>query len=157
MTPHATFPERHQRVMLDRSDPIHRACDFYVPSEAGESRDIAVLNRWLHSREVWSPWPEFLIAFASTGCGDYFAYDTRQSPATVIYIGPESTPEEQLADPEALRYDSFDEWYDSQMERYTCTRCGSREVQFEASKDRRWLLRVCPACGFQEQTNAIDL
>jgi hypothetical protein len=154
MTSLATFPGRHQRVMADTSDPIHRACDFYTLS--GE-RDIVALNKWLHSQEVWSPWPDYLIAFASNGCGDYFAYDTRQSPAPIVYIGPDGTPEEKLADPDALRYESFDEWYESEMERYTCSRCGDRDVRFEVSQDKRWLLRVCSACGFQEQTDVIDL
>ena len=154
MTSLATFPERHQRVMTDTSDPIHRACDFYTPD--GE-RDLVALNRRLHSPEVWSPWPDFLIAFASNGCGDYFAYDTRQSPASVIYVDPDGTPEEQLADPDTLRYDSFDEWYESQMERYTCSRCGARDVRFVASQDRLWLLRVCSSCGFEERTDAIEL
>ena len=154
MTSLATFPERHQRVMTDTSDPIQRACDFYTPD--GE-RDLVALNRRLHSPEVWSPWPDFLIAFASNGCGDYFAYDTRQSPASVIYVDPDGTPEEQLADPDTLRYDSFDEWYESQMERYTCSRCGARDVRFVASQDRLWLLRVCSSCGFEERTDAIEL
>lgn len=150
----AKFPERHQRVMTDLSDPIHRACVFYAP---GGERDIGALNRRLHSQEVWSPWPDFLIAFASNGCGDYFAYDTRQSPAPIVYIGPDGTPEEQLSDADALRYDSFDEWYESRMEGYTCSRCGGRDVRFMASKDRRWLLRVCSSCEFEERTDAIEL
>ncbi len=142
--------------MSDMSDPIHRACDFYVSSAASNSRDIVALNGWLHSREVWAPWPDFLIAFGSQGCGDYFAYDTRQSPVSVIYIGSDRTPEECLADPEALRYGSFDEWYESQMEHHTCSRCESREVRFEASTDKKHLLRVCSACGLQEPTYAIE-
>ena len=157
MTSHTTFSERHQRLMLDATDPIHRACDFFVRSSTNnKSLDFVAVNQWLHSREVWAPWPDFLVAFASQGCGDYFAYDLRQSPVSVIYIGPERTPEEQLDDPDALLYEGFDEWYESQIERYTCSRCRSREIRFEASKDRQWLLRVCPACGFQERTDAIE-
>lgn|SRR4051812_10773663 len=106
MALYATFPERHRRLMCDISDPIHRACDFYIVNGV---RDIVALNRDLHSEKIWSPWPDFLIAFASNGYGDYFAYDTRQSPASVVYIGPDRTPEEQLADPEAVRYRSFDD------------------------------------------------
>jgi hypothetical protein len=154
MTALATFPERHQRVMSDASDPIHRACDFYT---IGGARDIGALNRQLHSEEVWSPWPDYLVAFASNGCGDYFAYDTRQRPASIIYIGPEKTPQEQLADPDALRYDSFDEWYDSEMERWTCSRCGGRNVRFEASQDRQWLVRICSSCQFEERIDDIEL
>src|SRR4026209_2980968 len=101
MSTQTPFSERHLRVMNDASDPIHRACDFYVQSD-GDPRDIVALNRVLHSQECFSPWPDFRVAFASHGCGDYFAYDTRQSPAPIIYIDPDATPEENLSDPEAL-------------------------------------------------------
>jgi hypothetical protein len=156
MVTHTTFPEQHQRVMQDAADPIHRACDFLVQSSTNKSLDLAAVNEWLHSPEVWAPWPDFLIAFASNGCGDYFAYDTRQSPPSIIYIDPDDTPDENLTDAKALRYSSFGEWYESQIEKFVCQRCGNREVRFQASQDRRWLLRVCPACGFEERTDAID-
>jgi hypothetical protein len=152
----ATFPEQHQRVMHDATDPVHRACDFLVQSPDNRGLDLVAVNEWLHSRQVASPWPPFLVAFASNGCGDYFAYDMRQSPASIIYIDPDATPEENLADPEALRYSDFAEWYESQLERYMCQRCGSKEVRFEASQDRQWLLRVCSACGFEERTTVIE-
>jgi len=151
MITHTTFPEQHQRAMQDASDPIHRACDFFVQSSANKSLDLPGVNQWLHSPQVWAAWPEFLVAFASQGCGDYFAYDLRQSPASVIYISPDGTPEEHLANPESLRYSSFAEWYESQLDRYICERCGSRDVSIKASQDRRWLVRVCSACGFEER------
>jgi len=156
MITHTIFPEQHQRAMQDATDPIHRACDFFVQSSDNKSLDLLDVNQWLHSSQVWAPFPDFLVAFASQGCGDYFAYDTRQSPPSVIYIDPDATPEEHLADPEAVRYASFNDWYESQLEYNTCQHCGSREVRFVASQDRRWLLRVCPSCGFEEQAERID-
>lgn len=142
--------------MRDASDPIHGACDFLVESSDMRGLDLGAVNERLHSPQVYAPWPPFLLAFASNGCGDYFAYDMRQSPASIIYIDPDSTPEENLADPEALRYATFDEWYESRLERYTCQRCGSRDVRIEASRDKRWLLRICTACGFEERTTPIE-
>ena len=155
MITHTSFPEHHQRVMQDATDPIHRACDFFVECSHNKSLDLVRVN-WLHSREVWAPWPDFLVAFATQRCGDYFAYDLRHSPASIIYISPDATPEEHLADAEALHYSSFDEWYESQLERYTCERCRSRNVRIEASRDRQWLLRICGDCGFEDRMEAIE-
>ena len=156
MNSRTLLPERHQRVMLDASDPIHRACDFFVQSSENKALNFAAVNKWLHSREVASPWPEFLVAFASNGCGDYFAYDMSQSPAPIIYIDPDRTPEENLGDPEALRYVSFDDWYESEVEQLKCKRCGSIDTRLHASPDRKWLLRVCSNCEFQDQAIVID-
>jgi hypothetical protein len=155
MITHTTFPEQHQRAMQDATDPIHRACDFFVQSSDDGSLGLVSVNQWLHSPEVWAPWPDFLVAFASQGCGDYFAYDLRRSPPSIIYIGPDATPEQHLADPESLRYSSFGEWYESQLERYTCDRCRSHDVRIEASQDKQWLLRICSDCGFEERMEAI--
>ncbi len=112
---HTAFPMRHQQAMRDPTNPIHAACDFFVPRSPNTSLDIEAVNAWVHSSRFWAPWPEFLVAFASQGCGDYFAYDLRQSPPSVIYLGTDHTPEELLRNPEALRYDSFDSWYESQV------------------------------------------
>ena len=151
----SALPEKHQQVMSDPSDPIHRACDFYVPPPDANSRDILALNRELRSIDAGRYWPDFLIAFASNGCGDYFAYDTRQSPPSIIYIDPSYTPQEKSNDPEALRYNTFDDWYESKLEWVTCSYCGSRDIRFEASLDRQWLLRICPGCGAQEPSAPI--
>jgi len=156
MIAQAAFPEQHQQAMQDPADAIHRACDFLILSSDNRSGNLIAENQRLHSSQVSAPWPDFLVAFASQGCGDYFAYDMRQSPPSIIYIDPDSTPEENLAAPEALRYSSFEEWYESQLEGHTCQRCGNREVRFSASEDKRWLLRICSNCGFEEPTDAID-
>lgn len=154
--PITRFPERHRHAMRDALDPIHRACDFYVPPAENSTLDIVALNQRLHSDQVWAPWPDYLIAFASHGCGDYFAYDVRSSPARIVYIGGEYTPEESLRDPDNANGETFDEWYESLIAPLTCPRCGRLEIRFEASEDKRLLLRVCPVCGFRESSQAID-
>jgi ribosomal protein L40E len=148
-------PERHRQAILDSSDPIHKACEFSVLSD-NRRHDIFRTNEWIHSSEFGNPWPDFLIAFASNGCGDYFAYDTRQSPTSIIYIDPDNTVEENLQASDKLCFETFEIWYESTIEPYICRRCQSREARFEASDNRRFLLRVCPKCGFQERTVAIE-
>ena len=150
------LPEQHFRVMLDAADPIHRACDFFVQRSDNSSLVFELVNERLHSQAVWAPWPDFLIAFASNGCGDFFAYDIRCTPPSIIYIGPEDTPEEHLGDPDALRYDTFAEWYESEIAVCTCTECGSRDTRIEASEDKMMLVRICPSCGFQKPTDVIE-
>lgn len=109
---HETFPERHRRAMADPADPIHNACDFFLPHSDEETLDLPGVNQWVHGEEFWAPWPSFLIAFASQGCGDYFAYDTRSTPSPVVYLGPDGEPEEELSADDALRFDGFDAWYE---------------------------------------------
>jgi hypothetical protein len=150
-----TFPPRHRQAILDSGDPIHRACDFLVLSDSRHG-DIFLQNEWMQSSEFGDPWPDFLIAFASNGCGDYFAYDTRQNPASIIYIDPDNTVAENLQAADKICYESFEDWYESQIAPNLCRRCQSREARFEASEDRRFLLRVCPKCGFQERTTVIE-
>jgi hypothetical protein len=111
-----------------------------VYSSDNPSLDLEAVNQWLHSEEVWAPWPDFLVAFASHGCGDYFAFDTRSSPPSVVYIEPHGTPEESLEDPDALLYENFEAWYEHELVDITCSRCGSRDTRFEPSLDREWLL-----------------
>jgi SMI1 / KNR4 family (SUKH-1) len=102
------FPKKHRKAFLDLTDPIHKACDFLLPSG---KHDLLRKNEWLRSLKSDS-WPEFLVAFASNGCGDYFAYDLRQNPPTIIYIDPDDTVSENLSDASKLCFESFDEWYD---------------------------------------------
>ena len=111
-----TFPERHRQAFLDSSDPIHQVCDFLVLS-VGKHRDIIQENELIHGAGFGEPWPDFLIAFASNGCGDYFAYDTRQIPANIIYIDPDNTVEENLQAHDKLCYETFEEWYASRIKR----------------------------------------
>src|SRR5271170_7673193 len=89
------FPARHRQAILDLADPIHDACEFLILPDDGQA-DVFRENEWIHSPEFGDSWPNFLIAFASNGCGDYFAYDTRQNPASIIYIDPDKTVEDNL-------------------------------------------------------------
>ena len=132
------------------------ACDFYVPPSENSTLDIVSLNQWLHSSKVWAPWPDYLIAFASQGCGDHYAYDFRSSPPRIVYIGGERTPEESLREPDNAKGETFDEWYERMLAPITCPRCGKPEMRFEASEDKRLLLRVCRICGFSEPSQTID-
>jgi hypothetical protein len=150
-----TFPVRHRQAILDSNDPIRRACDFLILSDNRHS-DLLLRNEWMHSSEFGNPWPDFLIVFASNGCGDYFAYDTRQTPASIIYIDPDDTVEKNLQSSGKLCYGTFEEWYKSAIEPYTCRRCKSHEARFEELEGGECLLRVCPRCGFRERAIAID-
>jgi len=150
------FPERHRNAMLDPLDPIHRACDFYVPPEENSTHNIVALNDWIHGGKFWAPWPEFLVAFASHGCGGYYAYDLRSFPPRIVHLGGELTPEEYLQEPENITGQTFDEWYDATIAHLVCPRCGRIEIQIKASEDRTALLRVCSDCGFSDHYQSID-
>jgi hypothetical protein len=111
------LPDRHKAAMTDPTDPIHGKRDFLVPESPYEALRWVETNEFLHDQSGWDPWPHFLVAFASAGCGDYFAYDLRSEPNLIIYMDPDKTVEENLdlgAD-DKLKYDSFDEWYEDQF------------------------------------------
>ena len=105
-----TLPPAHRQAMLNLVDPIHSACDFLVLNSPYKLLRWLEVNESLHGREP-NGWPAFLVAFASNGCGDYFAYDTRFRPPRVIYIDPDLTVQENLVAEDRLEYDSFAEWY----------------------------------------------
>ena len=150
-----TLPLRHRQAILDLADPRHRACDFLTLSD-NKPGNIHWTNEFLRSSKFGDPWPDFLIAFASNGCGDYCAYDTRDNPPSIIYIDPDSTVQENLQASDKLCYESFENWYESEVAPLACQGCGSPDARFEASHDKKWLLRICPACGFQERAIAVD-
>lgn len=106
-----TLPDRHRQAMLDPTDPVHEWCDFLVLDSPYELLRWVGVNEFLHASDRWNRWPPFLVAFASNGCGDYFAYNLRSSPPRVIYMDPDSTVAENLATEDKLEYESFDEWY----------------------------------------------
>ena len=66
----------------------------------------------------WKRWPEHLVAFATNGCGDFFAYDTRDEPYRVYYVGPIGSAAEQVAacEEEGFVFAGFDDWYAYVME-----------------------------------------
>ena len=98
-----TLSERHREAMLDPADPIHDTCDFLVLDSPYELLRWIDLNEFLHAAGRWNRWPAFLVAFASNGCGDYFAYDIRLKPPKIIYVDPDITVDENLA-----KTDGFD-------------------------------------------------
>lgn len=106
-----TFPAGHRRAMMDPFDPVHQACDFLVPESPHELLRLAELNALLHGPGRFDRWPSFLIAFASNGCADFYAYDLRSSPPTIVYVDPDLTLAENLSVPDGLWFPSFDEWY----------------------------------------------
>jgi len=111
------FPARHRQALLDLGDRIHEACEFLVLSDSDDRHNsILSENEWIHSSDFDNPWPEFLIAFASNGCGDYFAYDTQQNPASIIYIDPDISVEENLQASDKLCFETFVDWYKDQIE-----------------------------------------
>ena len=61
--------------------------------------------------------PPFLVAFASNGCGDYFAYDLRSELPRITYMDPDHTVAENLEAEDKLEYESFEQWYASRRKR----------------------------------------
>ena len=102
--------------MLNPVDPIHDACDFLVPTSPHELLDIVKVNEFLHRPTNWNSWPAFLVAFASNGCGDYFAYDLRGAEVLIRYIDPGYTIEEILHADDQFVFDSFEAWYRYKVE-----------------------------------------
>lgn len=108
-----TLPERHRQAMQDTSDPVHEWCVFLVPeSPYGPLRWVEV-NELLHATDSLSCRPSFLMALASNGCGDSFAYDLRSEPSGVVYVDPDYTIEENLTAEDRPVYGSFEGWYES--------------------------------------------
>lgn len=101
--------------MLDPSDPIHEACDFLVPDSPYELLRWVDVNDFLHAADHWNRWPTFLVAFASNGCADYFAYDLRSEPPRIIYMDPDLTIGENIEAEDKLEYESFENWYKSRL------------------------------------------
>lgn len=108
-----TLPDRHRRAMADANDPIHKACDFLVEKSSDSNLEFRGTNDFLHGAGSWNQWPTYLVAFASNGFGDYYAYDVRSKPPVIIYIDPDRTVEENLL--VGVRYANFEEWYARQL------------------------------------------
>ena len=89
------LPDRHRAAILDSADPIHSASEFLVLDTPNALLPIRKTNDYLRQRPI-EKWPDYLFAFASNGCGNYFAYDTRTSPYRIVYIDPDYTIDENL-------------------------------------------------------------
>jgi hypothetical protein len=105
------LPDAHRAALVDAADPIHDACDFLVLDSPHELLRFLDANNDLRRPERPDPWPDFLVAFASNGCGDYFAYDIRSDPYAIVYIDPDRTVAENLACDDDFTFESFDEWH----------------------------------------------
>jgi len=107
-----TLPSRHLAALLDLSDPIHKRTLLLTP-EGNTCQSIFTVNADLRAL-AWKQWPDYLVAFATNECGDYFAFDTRTVPYRVYYIDPIGTAPESIAgcEQEGYVFESFDEWYE---------------------------------------------
>jgi SMI1 / KNR4 family (SUKH-1) len=105
------LPIRHRAALLDPLDPVHGR-RLLLTAEGNEVSNIFEINRDILALD-WKEWPEHLIAFATNGCGDYFAYDTRSEPYRVYYVGPTDSAPEAIAicEKEGFLFDCFDDWY----------------------------------------------
>jgi hypothetical protein len=111
------IPRRHRALLLDPLDPIHDRKEILTP-EGNDVCNIFKVNRRLRGLD-WKEWPEYLVAFASNGCGDYFAYDTRINPYRIFYIGPIATAPDAVAacEEEGFVFSDFDDWYNYTVSR----------------------------------------
>jgi hypothetical protein len=106
------LPADHINKIRDLSDEIHRACDFLLLESQHELLRLDHVNDSLHRPTRGDPWPDFLLAFASNGCGDYYAYDLRTAPPIIRYIDPDKRVEETLRlSRDRLTFASFADWY----------------------------------------------
>lgn len=118
------LPDSHRAAIQDSSDLIHRACDFLLAESPHELLRLSHVNHMLHSVDHPEAWPRFLIAFASNGCGDYFAYDTRTSPYPITYMDPDNTIAENLSLDDGYAFSSFAEWHAAKCTQFEGTRGG---------------------------------
>ncbi|MCA9551783.1 MAG: SMI1/KNR4 family protein [Myxococcales bacterium] len=105
----------HREVLQDPDDPIHQACEMLLIESPNDLLDFTRVNTYLHSKSGRS-WPDFLIAFATNGCGDYFAYDLRETPRRIVYIDLDSSVWEQLRADSDLELRDFQDWYDYELD-----------------------------------------
>ncbi len=107
------LPPRHRAALVDMSDPIHTQAHLLT---AMGNRSIFKINADMRA-ENWKNWPDYLVAFATNECGDYFAYDTRTIPYRVYYIGPTETVPEGVAacTREGFIFETFDDWYTNKI------------------------------------------
>lgn len=112
-----TLSDRHRRAMLDPTDPIHDACDFLVPNSPFKGLQWVNVNESLHAADHPDRWPVFLVAFASNGCADYFAFDIRFRPPKIVYMDPDQTVDENLTSTDGFEFGDFEDWYDMKTER----------------------------------------
>ena len=103
------FPDRHRKDLEDRSNQIHSAVEFLFPDDPG-IRDFVKCNEKL--RSGWKKAGVNVVAFATQGCGDFFAYDISKTPYQVFVIDPTWDVPESLAAATAQEngLEEYDEW-----------------------------------------------
>lgn len=77
-----TLSAAHRRALLDPDDPLE---EVLLPLNGEGS--IFKVNEAMRRLE-WKKWPGHIVAFATQGCGDYFAFDTSAFPYRIFYIDP---------------------------------------------------------------------
>ena len=105
-----SFPRAHRQDLERRDSEVREACEFLLV-DGTEQRDLLKKNVWLRQNH-WQGWTPRYIAFASNGCGDYFAYDLNFEPYRIIYVDPLETLEETAKEPsiDNVVFLSYDEW-----------------------------------------------
>ncbi len=58
--------ERHRNVMIDPTDPMHDACDFFVPDSPHQLLRWVDVNEFLHAADRRNCWPTFLSHLRQT-------------------------------------------------------------------------------------------
>lgn len=119
-----SFSTAHRNALSNPSDPVHKACDFLVVDSPHKLLRLRDVNESLHASDYHDIWPDYLVAFASNGCGDYFAYDTRRSPYLVVYIDPDNSVADNLAMHDGYTFDSFELWHAAKCRQHEAIRNG---------------------------------
>jgi hypothetical protein len=106
-----TLPDGYKGALANEADPIHQKITLLGP-EGNDVTNILAVNSMARA-QPWKEWPPHLVAFATTGCDDYFAFDTRASPYRVYYVDPIDTVPQSIrsCEDQGFVFDSFDEWY----------------------------------------------
>lgn len=101
------LPAAHLRTLADPKDALHARLELLYLAHERHNQRLGWVNALLRARP-FDPWPTHLVAFASNGCGDYYAYDLRTDPPRIVYIDPDRTIEENDQSEDRLEYESFD-------------------------------------------------
>lgn len=110
------IPLAHRRDLENAKSEIHQACDL-LTVDGNEHLDIVRRNLWLREGS-WQGWGPNVVAFASSGCGDFFAYDLNTKPYRVFYVDPLETVEESLTGDSDLVFSSYTAWRDYEIHAY---------------------------------------
>lgn len=102
--------EHAEYLKRDYKDDEVQKFGLLLPDCEIEGLDIDGVNDFLHYNHRYDPWPENLFAFATMGCGDYFAYYNVGDDTKIIYIDPDKTVADNLSSTDKMLFNSFNEW-----------------------------------------------